>query len=166
MIVVISGTPGAGKSSVAERLAERFPKSAHLDVDIFRHMIVGGNVAPWEDTDLKQYSLLEKNFLAVTRIFLDERFVVIIDDVIGDDQVKKYQGMFDDVYGFLLLPSKEVLKERDKFRDPEYQMSDRIDVLYPKFAEVPHPILKVIDSSDQTLDETVEEIYKQLTDKK
>jgi broad-specificity NMP kinase len=159
MIIVISGTPGAGKSTVSKALAEKFKKSAYISVDEIRHMIIGGNVAPWDDTNGEQYKLIEKNFLDLANNFLNEGFVVIIDDVIGDEQVKRYKEQFDEVYGFLLLPSKETLKKRDLLRDPEYQMAERIDVLYPEFANVEHDVLKVIDSTDQTEEETVEEIY-------
>ncbi len=159
MVIIISGTPAAGKSSASKALAEKFPRSAYISVDEMRHMVIGGNVAPWEDKFGLQYQLIEKNFLDITRNFLDEGFVVIIDDVIGDAQVKKYQEMFEDVYGFLLLPSKEALKKRDLERDPKGEMHKRIDVLYPEFANLEHDILKVIDSTDQTLEETVEEIY-------
>jgi adenylate kinase family enzyme len=91
MVIFISGTPGAGKSTVSKALAEKFPKSAYISVDEMRQMILGGNIAPWEDTDGSQYKLIEKNFLDITQNFLQEGYVVIIDDVIGDEQVKRYQ---------------------------------------------------------------------------
>lgn len=162
MIIIISGPPGAGKSSVSKALASKFPKSAYISVDKMRHMIIGGNIAPWEDTNGEQYKLIEKNFLSLTRNFLEEGFVVIIDDVIGDEQVKKYQEMFEDVYGFLLLPSIETLKKRDLERDPSGEMQERINVLYPEFANTKHDILKVIDSTNHTLEQTVEEIFKSI----
>lgn len=163
MVIIISGTPAAGKSSVSKALAEKFPKSAYLNIDSFKDMIVGGNVAPWDPEGPEQFKLVEKNFLAVTRNFLDEGFVVIIDYVMGDEQVKGYDDLLGDVHGFLLLPSIEELKRRDKERSPEYSLEHRIDALYPQFANVDHPILKVIDSTNQTVEETVEEIFKSLS---
>lgn len=160
MLIIISGTPAAGKSSVSKALAKKFPKSAYISVDQMRSMIIGGNIAPWLDKDLKQYNLIEKNFLSLAQNFIEEGYVVIIDDVLGDDAVKKYQKVFDQVYGFLLLPSLETLKKRDLLRSPENQWPDRIDALYPEFANVEHDVLKVIDSSNQTLEETVEEIFQ------
>lgn len=160
MVIVISGTPAAGKSSVSKALAEKFPKSAYLDIDSFKDMIVGGNVAPWDPKGPEQFKLMEKNFLAVTKNFLEEGHVVILDYVFNDEQVNKYNELFGDVHGFLLLPSIESLKKRDLERDPSGEMQERIEVLYPQFANTEHPVLKVIDSSNQTLNETVEEIFK------
>jgi adenylate kinase family enzyme len=162
MVIMISGTPAAGKSSVSQSLAKRFPKSAYLEIDSFKDMIVGGNIAPWDPQGPEQFKLMEKNFLAITKNFLDEGYVVILDYVFNDEQVKHYNELLGDVYGFLLLPSKEVLKKRDLERDPAGEMQERIEVLYQEFANVEHNLLRVVDSSNQTLDETVGEIFKQL----
>jgi dephospho-CoA kinase len=42
MIIVITGVMAAGKSTVAQLLAESLDKSVHLRGDIFRRMIVRG----------------------------------------------------------------------------------------------------------------------------
>lgn len=80
----------------------------------------------------------------------------------GDEQVNKYQNILNDVYGFLILPSIETLKKRDSERDPKSEMQERIEVLYPEFKNKQHDILRVIDSTNQGLDQTVEEIFSQL----
>ncbi len=162
MVIIISGTPAAGKSSVSKALAEKFPKSAYLDIDGFKDMIIGGNVAPWDPKGPEQFKIVEKNFLAVTRNFLDDGYVVIIDYVMGDEQVKGYDDLLGDVHGFLLLPSIEELKKRDRERNPEYSLEHRIDALYPQFADVEHKVLRVIDSTNQTVEETVEKIFNSL----
>ena len=41
-IILITGNMASGKSSVAQALAERLPKSVHLRGDVFRRMIVSG----------------------------------------------------------------------------------------------------------------------------
>jgi hypothetical protein len=45
-VVLVTGVMAAGKSTVAQLLAERFERSAHLRGDRFRRMIVRGNAAP------------------------------------------------------------------------------------------------------------------------
>ncbi|MFG1708780.1 AAA family ATPase [Nonomuraea sp. M3C6] len=41
-VVLITGISAAGKSTVAQALAERLPRSAHVRGDTFRRMVVGG----------------------------------------------------------------------------------------------------------------------------
>lgn len=44
-IIAITGIMAAGKSTVAQHLAERLPKSVHLRGDVFRRMIVNGQAS-------------------------------------------------------------------------------------------------------------------------
>ncbi|MFG1697287.1 AAA family ATPase [Nonomuraea sp. NPDC049309] len=41
-VVVITGVSAAGKSTVAQGLAERLPRAAHVRGDVFRRMVAGG----------------------------------------------------------------------------------------------------------------------------
>jgi adenylylsulfate kinase-like enzyme len=41
-ILIITGLMAAGKSTIAQALAERLPRSVHLRGDVFRKMVVNG----------------------------------------------------------------------------------------------------------------------------
>jgi chloramphenicol 3-O-phosphotransferase len=41
-MVLITGIPAAGKSTVADRLARRFSRGVHVRGDLFRRMVVTG----------------------------------------------------------------------------------------------------------------------------
>jgi cytidylate kinase len=43
-VVLVTGVMAAGKSTVAQALAERLPRAAHVRGDVFRRMIVSGRV--------------------------------------------------------------------------------------------------------------------------
>lgn len=163
MVIIISGTPAAGKSSVSKKLATKFERSAYISVDLLRHMVVKGLVLPWEENAHTQIELGEKNVMSITQNFLDAGFVVIIDDVMIDQRVKKFIDTFKDTKAYLLLPSLGKLKERDLKRPKDEQLGKRIDDLYPKFANAENKYMNVIDSTDQTLDETVDQIYSLIT---
>ncbi len=165
MVIFISGTPAAGKSSVSKLLAEKFDKSAYINVDALKDMIIGGNVAPWSPEGPKQFELVEKNFLSLISNFIESDFVVVVDYVFDDENIRRYQQLFVDVYGFLLLPDIETIKTRELGRDPEGTLIHRIDALYPKFVDVEHNVLKVINSTNQTVEETVSEIMNELKNK-
>jgi len=42
--VIVTGIPGAGKSTVAHALAARAKLAAHIDIDVIYELIVGGIV--------------------------------------------------------------------------------------------------------------------------
>jgi adenylate kinase family enzyme len=50
LVIVVSGVPGAGKSSVSRALAQRFEHGAHIEADTLQKMIVSG--ASWPDPEL------------------------------------------------------------------------------------------------------------------
>jgi adenylylsulfate kinase-like enzyme len=52
-VVLVTGVMAAGKSTVAQLLAERFERSAKLRGYRFRPMIVRGNAAPARDDSQK-----------------------------------------------------------------------------------------------------------------
>lgn len=50
-IFLITGIMAAGKSTVAQALAERLPKSVHVRGDVFRRMIISGRKEMTVDYD-------------------------------------------------------------------------------------------------------------------
>ena len=45
-IIFITGASGAGKTTIGRRIAEHYPKSLHLELDVLRRSIVNGLVVP------------------------------------------------------------------------------------------------------------------------
>ena len=43
---LINGIPGAGKTTVAHMLAQRFPRSAHVEGDVLHEFVASGRVIP------------------------------------------------------------------------------------------------------------------------
>ncbi len=47
-VLILTGPPGVGKTTVAEILAERSPRAVHLEADVFFRFIHSGYVEPWK----------------------------------------------------------------------------------------------------------------------
>ena len=82
-ILILTGPPGAGKSSVAMALADRYDRVAHVPVDGLRHFITPtGYRAPGKPGFERQQTLAIRNACDLACNFIAERFAVIIDDMV------------------------------------------------------------------------------------
>src|SRR4026209_2909370 len=84
-IILITGNMAAGKSSVAQSLAERLPQSVHLRGDIFRRMIVNGQAemtATLSEEAERQLWLRYRLAAAAANLYLQAGFAVVYQDII------------------------------------------------------------------------------------
>ena len=84
-VYVVSGIQGAGKTSVARVLAERVPRSAHIEADVLQKMIVSGRRWPTrpqlDDEQAAQLRLRARNASLLADSFFEAGFTPIIDDI-------------------------------------------------------------------------------------
>jgi adenylate kinase family enzyme len=77
-ILVLTGPPGAGKSTVADLVTERFDPSAHVESDWFWTTIVRGHIAPWlPEADAQNRSVLRACAAATAELALGGYTVVV-----------------------------------------------------------------------------------------
>jgi len=164
-ICLITGPAGSGKSSVSKALASKFERSAVIEVDTLRRMIKGGYARPWphnEEVEL-QLSLSAKNACDMATNLLEKGFSVFIDDVVGKKLLEQYSNFFQNknFKAFLLMPSLESLLRRFDDRGNDKELRERTIELHKRFSEKKDKLnWQIIDSSEQTLEETTEQIYK------
>lgn len=124
-LFLITGIMAAGKSTVAQALAERLPKSVHLRGDVFRRMIVRGQAemtATLSPEAARQLGLRYQLAADAARGYLGAGFSVVYQDVIVGESLTQVtdtlQGTLPDtpLYVVVLCPSAEIAAARDAAR--------------------------------------------------
>jgi chloramphenicol 3-O-phosphotransferase len=163
MPILITGIQAAGKSTVAQLLAERFPRSVHVRGDLFRRMIVGGreDMTPEpSDEAVRQLRLRHRLTAATCDMYADAGFTAIAQDVILGEHLTETIALIRNrpLHVVVLAPSPDAIAVREAARDKVAYGRFTIGVLDEVLrSETPRTGLW-LDTSAQTPDETVEEI--------
>ena len=166
-VIIITGPPGSGKTTITNMLAKSVKKGVAIHADDLRDMVKAGYAKPWAKNEeaKKQIKLATTNAYSLANNFLANDFDVFIDDVVlGEEKEITYRKAFGKkTKFFLLLPPKEVLLKRDSLRSPDKFMGKRAEVLHDKFTAKKHPAdWEIIDNSKQSPKETTKYILSKI----
>ena len=167
-LILITGLMAAGKSTVAQALAERLPRSVHLRGDLFRRMIVNGRAEmgfDLSDEALAQLRLRYHLAVIVAREYLAADFTVVYQDIILGSGLADVVRLCRDLplHVVVLCPSPVVVAQRETNRPKrgygDLAWVEQFDQVLR--SETPHLGLW-LDSSSWMVDETVEQILANL----
>ncbi len=149
-------------------LCAEFPKSAHIEVDVLREMVVAGYLAPGQEPQAESDAQLElgaQNAALLADSFMHKGFTPVIDDVVLRLQLAQYRKFLSrwPLRLVVLAPSVDVALKRDRER-AEKHVGGRFSYLDKELRTQMQGLGLWLDTSAMDVDKTIEAIICQAND--
>ena len=157
-LYVITGPAGVGKSTVSYELGKKLDKSVVIEGDTIYNFFVGGRIKPWYPN--APLDLFWKNSIMLIKSYLENGYDVLFNYIIKNKELENLKEVFKDyefIFSCLLVDESTIIK-RDLLRPEDCQMHERCLVLLKEFMNCNYDNKYIIDSSNLTVEETVEKI--------
>ena len=165
-LFIITGAMAAGKSTVAEALARRLPKSVHLRGDVFRKMIVNGaaEMGPVLSPEAVSQLALRRNLACVAaKAYMQAGFSVVYQDILIGEALQQAADDLSDLSPVVVVlePRVDVLAKHDKQRNKSgYGGGFPPDILARALQDETPRIGLWVDNSDMSVDAVVDRILE------
>lgn len=164
-VVLVTGVMAAGKSTVAQLLAERLPRAAHVRGDVFRRMIVSGRqeyLPGASDEALARLRLRYRLSAATADAYAEAGFTAVVQDVVLGEELTAYVRLVRTrpLHVVVLAPDAETVAAREAARAKTGYggAAWTVPALDEALRASTPPIGLWLDTSGQTPTETVEAI--------
>jgi len=162
-IVIVSGPPGAGKSTIARRLADGAPGelAVHLHTDDFYTYVRRGFVAPWLAAAQAQNIAIMNALAASAAAFAVGGYEVLVDGIVGpwffDPWLAAAKAHAIDLRYIALAPDQATTIARATARTAPGAMTDAkvVRTMWDQFQKFAPPAEHVVDTTGQGVDGTV-----------
>jgi predicted kinase len=165
-VILITGIMAAGKSTIAQGMAEHLPKSVHLRGDIFRRMVVNGRAEMQPDQADQAWAQLRLRYkiaASAADLYCEAGFTVVYQDVIiGEMLAEVVQHLRRwPLHVIVLCPSPDVAAQRDQTRHKTAYGSWTPDALDHWLRNETPRLGLWLDTSALTVEQTLDTIFAQ-----
>ncbi|MGI5165181.1 AAA family ATPase [Spirillospora sp. CA-253888] len=162
-VYLITGVQAAGKSTVAQALAERLPRSAHVRGDAFRRFVVNGRADMGPEPSAEALAQLRLRYRLAARTadaYAAEGFTAVVQDVVLGPEltyaVDRYRTR--PLYVVVLAPDAATVAAREAGRAKKAYGAFSVADLDRGLRETTPRIGLWLDTSGQTPEQTVDAI--------
>lgn len=172
-VLLITGVMAAGKSTIAQALAERFDTAAHVRGDSFRRMVVSGRAEPdpgpdgsLSDAAREQLQLRYRLSALVADEYARAGFTAVVQDIIFGPELAEYaKQVTTRPFGIVVLvPRSDVVARREAERGKTGYGSWTITEFDRGLRSTTPRLGLWLDTSEQTVEETANEIIDRLAE--
>jgi predicted kinase len=166
-VLILSGPPASGKTTVAGLIADRFERSVHLESDTFFHFIKGGYIDPWRPESHEQNAAVMRIVSDAASGYASSGYLTIIDGIVIPGwffqpmrTALREHGL--DVAYAVLRPSRTATADRSRRRSSGLTDPAVLDRLWDAFEHLGPLERFVIDNADQEPEETADLLTERL----
>jgi chloramphenicol 3-O-phosphotransferase len=159
-IIIISGPPGAGKTTVSRLLTDNSPREHTVCVhtDDFYNNIRKGYIAPWKSAEAQNQNIMVSKIMASCAArYAEAGYEVTADGFIGGAGLDHWfeavkSGI--DLYYVILLPDLKTTLQRNEIRDKNFNAHEGIARMVRMVYEWEVCKSHFIDTTNHTPNET------------
>lgn len=166
-VVIVSGSPGSGKTTIARKLALRYARAVHLHTDDFWHAIVSGAIPPYLPESDSQNQTVVGVVAAAAFGYAAGGYTTIVDGIVGPWMLHHYRRVSRElpditVHYVVLRPDRRTALKRAQERTEPGVLTDEqpILALWDQFTDLGPYAPNAIDTTDLDISETVEAVHR------
>ena len=164
-LILLTGPPGAGKSTVASELAARFEPSVIVSGDAFYGFIARGAITPWETAAAHQNETCTGAAGAACGYYAQRGYTVVFDGMVGPWFLPTFlaaTGLARLAYA-VLMPPVTVCVERVTSRVghgfSDVPATRHMHAEFERAAPDPRHVISNVDDAGRTVDEIVTRLH-------
>ena len=162
-LLIITGPPGAGKSTVARAMVERFDRCALVQGDVFFGFVARGYIDPWLPESHQQNEVVTEATARATAAFARGGFTTVFDGMVGPWFLPTFLHLTEipRVHYAVLLPGVETCVARVLGRTEHGFREEGVTRdMHAAFAGAEIDSRSVIDADPEVKSVTEEALYR------